>query len=543
MGWLVLPQLGRAFELHPIISALRVILVAQTLFCALPVAIYCAIKLHLNWNEFFMTKRGPTLILFTFVAAAWLPLFEFPYYAIVSLHDPHITYYTSVHEWIAYPTMCSRLLEISFITLRVYLLWFDRNHSNLVSSEGWRVVMDPDIGTTNHFLKNKTSLGNSRWMIRNRVFPLFTVWFALWMAVHFYLRYIKHASSGILSIAQLLFSVIWLLVHLIIGWSYWLRYSSFLDNHLGIRLELQRVLWMMALGVVAIGSVTTINVFLAMGYGNQWIDEFANVCLMILLSWTHMAMLWLLMVFPETKWRDHRDLPRKSTGTRNTNSWMDIVAEKEGFESFCNYLAEEFATENLLFMTEYAMIKRLVSFNQEMDELLAEKALSFELELPGELALSRIAREYEEKQVVITALHEIYLKYIVAGAPLEINVSSSVRKEIHSLFQPATGNMDISEVMDTETVVQVMVLMDASANQVALLLNSVFGRFRYTEVYRELERHCARKREKREGCSIPIPLMNNDSFRNRLESAGQFLSKKMSLPLGSRSPSPSVPEA
>ena len=220
----------QAFEDVPVLSALRLLVVIQTLFIALPSAIYCSIKLRRNWHAFFMRKRGTSLILLTFLVAAWGPLFEYPYYAIVALEDPHITYYTSYHEWISYPSMCSRLLEISFVTLRVYLLWFDHKHSDLMLSEGWRVLMDPQFEKTNWFFRSNNTFGNSQWMTRCIVFPSALLWCALWMAVHLYLRYVKSTSSSFIAGVQIQFSGIWLILHCFIGLWFWRRYSSFMDN-------------------------------------------------------------------------------------------------------------------------------------------------------------------------------------------------------------------------------------------------------------------------------------------------------------------------
>lgn len=156
--------MGQAFTELPTHSYLRVSFLIQTLLITLPCAIYCGIKLHRNWNEFFMKKRGTSLILLTFIVSGYLPLFEFPYYAVVSLIDPHVPYYTSYHAWITYPSMCCRLLGTSLFCARIYLLWFDHNHSNLMLSKGWAVLMDPEFGKNNQFFKFSDKL--NAWSIQ-----------------------------------------------------------------------------------------------------------------------------------------------------------------------------------------------------------------------------------------------------------------------------------------------------------------------------------------------------------------------------------------
>ena len=481
-----------SFEDEPVLSGIRLILLLQALLISYPSAIYCGSKLHQNWNAFYMKKRGHKLILLTFIAAAWSPLIEFPYYAIISLVNPHVDYLGSVHEWIIYTSMCSRLFEISFVALRVYLLWFEQNHSDLLLSKGWRVLMDPNFGHTNWFYQHDSTLGNSQWMLKCMVIPSVFVWYTLW-GIAFYYRH-EYAT-------ELAFVGIWLLIHCAFGLLFCLKYSSFMDN-LGIRQELKGIITAMAIAIafVIIVAFITLN-------STQLIHDVFHIIMMIVLSCAQTALFWFMIVYPERKWEAmklkpvpklKRTSPKKASRVNtldlsnctdfDVKTWRNIVSEMEGFTSFCNFLHFEFAAENLLYITEYMGIKQLVKENESMKEALNGKELPFDLDLPDKLQMSCIAKQYRENGTLEVALWDLYQKYVDTGAHLEINVNWSLRERLQSIFS-SHQRADVSTKMGEEDTVKALVLLDQAAEAVAHLMNDSFLRFRKTDIYKKLLDH------------------------------------------------------
>lgn len=501
----------QSFEDRPVLSAFRVLALIQTLFISYPIAFYCGHKLYLNWNEFFMKKRGTILILLTFIVAAWSPLIQNPYYSVLSLIAPHVTYYTSDHEWILYPSMWCRLLEISFTALRVYLLWFEQQHSDLVLSEGWRVLMDPEFGRNNWFYQKSTTFGDSKWMIKWIVLPSAFLWCALWGFAHYYVRYEKEAESTDIATVHMTFTALWLLINCVFGLEIWKKYSSFMDN-LGIRQELKAILSVMALAVLCVVIVAALTFLHIPSLDNQWFDELSGIILMIIVAGAQMTVIWLMIVYPEKKREtmNRKPIPKlKRTSTNKKDrvntldlstvceleikGWRDIVSEMEGFQSFCNFLQREFASENLLYIAEYMTIKEEVKMDKSMNEALNGKQLPFDVALPEKLQMSCIAREYRDDGTVQVALWELYHKYIdPSTANLEINVNWLLRSNIQSIFA-SHRKEDISTKMSTEEAANALVSLGEAAEVVAKLLNDAFLRFKRTEVYRELEDHLESK--------------------------------------------------
>ena len=520
-----------AFEEAPILSVMRIVLLVQMAVILLPCVIYFAVKLHRNWNEFYMEKRGPNLILLTFIVAVWGPLVQHPYYAIVSLVNPHASYHTSDHEWMLYPSVCCRLLEPSLIALRVYLLWFEQKHSDLVTSEGWLALMDPKFGENNWFYQNSTTFGSSQWMMKCLVFPSAFAWTLLWGVTHYYARYEREVSSEDVSLVYRAFTGLWLLFQCGAVVCCWSRYSSFMDN-LEIRSELKGILTIMALASV----LMFISAFISLR-ADQWVDQFTMIILMISLCFAQIAVLWFMVIYPQRKWeamnwdeysapisRRHTNLASTSrastsrahkispSGSRNpdfdvsasdTKSWTDHVSTMEGFTSFCNFLHFQFAAENLLYIVEYMAIKKLVQSDELMKEALNDRELPFDVELPEKMQISCIAKEYREKGVLQVALWDLYNKYVNSGvAHLEINVNFSLRNKLSDLFAPYSKD-DLSTNMGKEDAISALVLFEEAAESVAHLMNDTFLRFRKTDVYREL----LYRKEKRRRADLVNPSM------------------------------------
>ena len=130
------------FQEDPFLAACNVAILLQTLCIALPIAIYCSVTLYRNRNAYFMEKRGTILILYTCLVAVEGQLFGYPFTAFTNLL--HI----DTHSDLWYPLMLSRTLGVSFVTLRIYSMWADNQHSRLLLSEGWEALMDDNFCQT-----------------------------------------------------------------------------------------------------------------------------------------------------------------------------------------------------------------------------------------------------------------------------------------------------------------------------------------------------------------------------------------------------------
>ena len=100
------------------------------------------------------------------------------------------------------------------------------------------------------------------------------------------------------------------------------------------------------------------------------------------------ALLCVLVKYPQIAiTRKDAALRDRSTSEERLNlTWQQLVSSKHGFESFMNFLQREFAAENLLFVTEYAQVKKVVMQNERIhDKMENELELPFILNLPDTL--------------------------------------------------------------------------------------------------------------------------------------------------------------
>ena len=312
----------------------------------------------------------------------------------------------------------------------------------------------------------------------------------------------------------MLFAAVWLLVLAIVGLRYWCKFTPFMDS-LGIREELKGVLWTLVLSMLSIAAISCIAELV-----DQWTNQLLYIVLMFILSWTNIVMFWLMMIFPELHWSGREGISltpksfspsrsgsgkvpklafvisnssRSRSNSTNTEykSWTDIVPTMEGFQSFCNFLQKEFAAENLLFITEYTMIKQLLYEDETLRALLKAKdvkEISSNFKLPDKLEMSCIAKQYWAQRVFPLALWELYHKYVNPSAHLQINIDYRLSGQLQSIFAEYT-EQDISVKMSTEEAVDTLVLLEQAAKQVAHLMNDCFYRFRRTPVYQELKNH------------------------------------------------------
>merc|ERR1711937_1069035 len=116
------------------------------------------------------------------------------------------------------------------------------------------------------------------------------------------------------------------------------------------------------------------------------------------------------------------------------------------------------------------------------------KELLFMVELPDNLEMSGIAKQYQDRgsSSFLPALFELYQKYVdPSTAHLEINVNWQLRSSLRQIFAPFTKK-NISLEMSDEEVLKVMMLLEQAAETVARLMNDTFLRFRRTDVYKEV---------------------------------------------------------
>lgn len=170
------------------------------------------------------------------------------------------------------------------------------------------------------------------------------------------------------------------------------------------------------------------------------------------------------------------------------SEWEELISTKHGYESFANFLAEQFSVENLLFITEFSQLIDVVMENEKLKSLIeTESVQRHRLTLPAELPLSMLAERLQQnarnvKQIddtrndtenrdgmesmdgccdctkkngnkemesIYASLKALYQKYIEYDcAPLEINISSRKRGNITEAFTKELDRKSMEEIVD-----------------------------------------------------------------------------------------------
>ena len=148
---------------------------------------------------------------------------------------------------------------------------------------------------------------------------------------------------------------------------------------------------------------------------------------------------------------------------------------------FANFLEKEFSIENLLFVTEYVMLKQQMMRNDKL-KLKIMDLDGIQLDIPSSIPTSLSSSEkVSDIKHHATRMKELYEKYIPYSASLTVNISSSSRSELSALFvRLETREEDLTLISD------IMHVMEKAATEVTRLMNDNFYRFRRTEVFQKI---------------------------------------------------------
>eukprot|EP01084_Bolivina_argentea_P176430 305318_1 len=117
--------------------------------------------------------------------------------------------------------------------------------------------------------------------------------------------------------------------------------------------------------------------------------------------------------------------------------WEKIVVTREGYECFATFLEKEFSIENILFITEYVLVKKVMMKNEALYALLTRSSnLGYDLDFDASLMNSSlIATTYQQNEILFDAMHALYCKYIdPRTATLAVNLSYRTSNHLIQIF-------------------------------------------------------------------------------------------------------------
>eukprot|EP01084_Bolivina_argentea_P170631 295677_1 len=483
----------------------------------LAICVYCAYQLYQNWHEMYMKKRRHILVLFIFICSCYSILFEYPHFTILKFF-PYVNYWTPPHVIIYAFASFPRWSQLILMTLRIYLLHFDHEYERLLKTHKWKILINENAMDENWYFQNRLTYGSGIWIIKHRLFIPLLIFYIFYLILWFVGRYPLDITISMLHALTLLFSIIVTIFSVIYAVKYWKKFPKFMDN-LNIRNELKIIIIYLATAFILGFIIAPFSVF-------RFYSSAANIFYLIVLSVIHISVCITLTIYPKRKYFQYLNSSgqvqfiknwERSHSIRNTDftSWEKIVHMNEGYESWANFLEKEFSIENLMFITEYVMVKQLMMKDAKLQEFLKDINLSYELELHESLMNnSSLAKQYQKNGNFMETAKALFLKYInPRTATLEINLPFAISQNLRNTFKI----LEIKEISNDD-IKLIMRLLDDSAVAISKLMNDSFLRFKYTETFDKLIKHIQElKNEKNEKNEKGIQLTNSDQFKTHAQ--------------------------
>lgn len=153
---------------------------------------------------------------------------------------------------------------------------------------------------------------------------------------------------------------------------------------------------------------------------------------------------------------------------------------------FMDHLESIWATESLLFHTEFSQMKHVIGKYAPLSDHMKSLDIIHDVAVPSQLPVSclfdglvtEIESHRNECVCIESLLDEIFKsataihkKYIEAGSPLEINIDWTLRRDICEIFDKIVG----LRKMDSDTLFQEILLKFSECeNQIAIMLRGSF---------------------------------------------------------------------
>merc|ERR1719242_640526 len=191
------------------------------------------------WNSRYIVGRRRKIVLSIQIVICYYVFSYFPLQATKQLSSDNMNFVINASNLFC----CS--IGFSLMTLRIYLLYFDHEYNNRLSTQKWKILVDPEVGKNDWFLMNRhTKYGDERFIILRILTPLLIIYFSLFAALWFSLHRVHHndAISRVLApVLEYSFTGCIALMCAIFGVKFWIKYPNFNDNLL-IRQEITNTL-------------------------------------------------------------------------------------------------------------------------------------------------------------------------------------------------------------------------------------------------------------------------------------------------------------
>ena len=271
---------------------------------------------------------------------------------------------------------------------RIWLLYYDMLLSKIQKNREWRMIIDPKtsniIDNESKFaLKNQNRLYKTKPILKICIIAFCIEYVIIAFPLILILNWIS--PGPILTMDNvggsfwMPYMVLMLSIRLFVCFYLWGRMKrlKMIDNF-GIRKEIGYLFMQSIFCVLVIVCLIILNIVVTtiLGLLDDSIDDsIIPITMFYTILFLGIGHLYIVFTYPI---KVHNNImgceddayvakKKRSTrfgssdATKSINHWTQIMSTEVGYEEFMDYLAQEFSTENLLFITEYIEVKKVLA--------------------------------------------------------------------------------------------------------------------------------------------------------------------------------------
>eukprot|EP01083_Nonionella_stella_P128966 390937_1 len=429
-------------------------------------------------------KRYPKLVMIEAIAVIFLCLLVIPLWYNILLNAIGLNEYVNVIGWITIaPT---NHLIANTEACRLWLMSFNLHYLHSSKNKKWKSEIDHSFATKDWYILNKNKYGNRNYVI-SRAVIYYVIASVVSTSCFLYFRFDTLHLSQLID--GLLFSVP--VGFVIYTYFHCPKHHESNDNFY-FHYEIKAITFIYCTSFLFYFTSTLVQY---LGH------HLLHVVLLLVLSVygilfpSLVSTLWIKkkILANETWNAAHRasitSNRRGTTGDmavmnqingdiekqrRTTLQRLDVMFNDEDlFESFVFWMYREFSNESILCFIELVQFKQYL-MNNISDGSLQPEFILYDNVPKSSIVYTQFKDEEDESKKCTNMAHELYAKYIVLYAELEVNISGVLREKYRKLDE-ANWNVEMNEMMD---------IFDALIRQMRQFMMDSFTRFEISRASR-----------------------------------------------------------
>eukprot|EP01084_Bolivina_argentea_P015984 29935_1 len=458
-------------------------------FCLL-FMIYYGWKYYLQRDHVALKQRYASLAIIEIICSfLWLVLRIIP---VIYDYDTWLTDTISVLRTLSY------MISQFTLVLRFWLIRFDMKMEIAISNKQWIHIINPhaiQLTQSQWYIHKRATFGKLKWMVYHFVIPYIVIWFTCVTIVDF--------QKSVYTISHILHAVFNVYIPLIVLWSIYCKLPGLKDSFFIFdELKLLIIVYIIK-SIIYVPYVISY----AMSFESEWLiingcSYFFIMACVILISLISTA--WVLkklksvnivaadnVVKTSTEYLGYLSLSSFNCNifdTMQARQLKQILADKDSFSIYINYLSREISIKFMLSFIEIVQIQKYIVIN--VDTQLTETPLFTSINFYDNIPKSQIVfgiNDEEQKyvddtvKIIKSKSEQLYYKYIQHGSRYEIILNTKT----HDRITDVMSHLDWIE-LDVYDINMILKLWDDVTKELFILLLDGFSRFQTTIQYKNM---------------------------------------------------------